>query len=170
LFQNHELIKIYTPDAILSSALIYVALAALALCCIKKTADNSFLNRNVTKQIRGIAILLVVVGHIGAHILATPRNWLVLGDYGVAIFFLLSGFGLARSYMTKELIIKDFIIRRLSRVMIPYCLTTLIIFSLDYILLDHLYSIRTIILTLCGINLSTIAKHIDYVRWYITVF
>ena len=36
-------------------------------------------------------------------------------------------------------------------------------------MLNRLYSVRTIILTLCGINISIIAKHIDYVRWYITV-
>ena len=128
MFQNHEIIKMDAPDAILSSTLIYAALAVLSFCCLKKTADNSFLNRNTTEQIRGIAILFVVVGHIGAHILSTSDNWLILADYGVAIFFLLSGFGLARSYMTKDLIIKDFIVRRLSRVMIPYCLATLIFF------------------------------------------
>lgn len=169
MFQNHEIIKIVNPNGFSSSIFIYFVIAAISVCFYGKKNKNSFMNIEDSEQLRGMAILFVLIGHIGIHTLTTKGTWIVLGDYGVSIFFILSGFGLARSYAKKKLVLKEFLLRRLSRVMIPYCLATIIILILDYILIDRVYSLKTIIMTMCGINLSIVAKHIDYVRWYITV-
>jgi peptidoglycan/LPS O-acetylase OafA/YrhL len=168
-FQNHEYLKISDPSSVLSAVLIYGGLALLAFWFARRGDEGVFLDRSASEQLRGVAILFVMVGHIGAHVLARNESWPVLGKFGVSVFFLLSGFGLARSWKKRELLLKEFVFRRLSRVMIPYCTVTILILSADYFLLNRRYSLYTMLLTLGGINLSIAAKHIDYVRWYITV-
>lgn len=123
----------------------------------------------MTEQVRGFAILLVVIGHVGFHTLALPNEFIVLGEFGVSIFFFLSGFGLTYSYYRKELVVREFIKRRITRVMIPYWIATVIILFLDNVVLGRQYNTTTICLTVFGINVTESARQIDYVRWYITL-
>ena len=170
-FQNHEIVKILLAFPVLSPTVIYSALFFSLFYRRKQKEVYSFLCRQVTVELRGIAILLVVVGHIGAHVLVPgqQRYFPVLGQYGVSIFFLLSGFGLARSYAKKQFCLKEFIKRRLSRVMIPYWIVTVIIVTLDVFFLNRGYKVSDIVETALGFNISASTRSIDYVRWYITV-
>jgi peptidoglycan/LPS O-acetylase OafA/YrhL len=154
---------------VLFSAGVYGLLFVLMLKNIKFEKIGGFLSEGMTGELRGIGILLVVIGHIGVHVLGSSSNFLVLSSFGVSLFFILSGFGLSRSYLKKKLVLREFAWNRINRVMIPYWLTTLLIFVLDYLVLAREYDFGTIILTLLGINLSLKAQLIDYVRWYITV-
>ena len=169
LFQNHEIFKILGSNLFVDSLLIYLTLIILSRIKLTRCTDSSFLNINITEQVRGIAILLVVVGHIGAHTLTTNVTWLNIADYGVATFFFLSGFGLAISHYNSELVLSNFLIKRFSRVLIPYIIATIIILLLDFILLNRTYTPSNIVLTLVGLNISETTRHIDYVRWYITL-
>ena len=166
--QNHELVRISLQSPFLTSIGIYSILLGLSFLALYNSREGTFLNRGITQQVRGAAILLVVVGHIGYHTLVSRDNFLVLGDYGVSIFFVLSGFGLARSYPNRALSVREFFVSRVSRVMVPYWIATAIILILDFILIDRKYDISTVLLTVCGINISMAARHLDYVRWYIT--
>jgi peptidoglycan/LPS O-acetylase OafA/YrhL len=169
IFQNHEIYKLTISDNFLTSVLLYSGALLISIIFIRNSQKATFLDRNITDQVRGLAILLVVIGHIGVHTLETIDNYIILGEYGVSIFFILSGFGLACSYRKKPLVLKEFISSRLSRVMVPYWVATVLILILDYLILEKNYSLKDIILTFSGINLSVATKHIDYVRWYITV-
>jgi len=171
LFQNHEIIKLALDYPVLSPLVIYCSLLLLALYPRKKSENPSFLSRPVTVELRGLAILLVIVGHIGVHILIPEQqgHFPVLGQYGVSIFFLLSGYGLTRSYFARPLMAGEFIRRRLSRVMIPYWIVTAIIVTLDTVVLDKSYTLTDLAATLLGFNGSLVVRSIDYVRWYITV-
>lgn len=72
----------------------------------------------VTQCFRGIAIMLVIMQHcaggLGTNIF-TP-----MGGVGVAMFLLLSGFGLTESYKKKG--VNGFVKGRLSKVWIPFAL------------------------------------------------
>lgn len=129
----------------------------------------TFLDKKMTDQLRGLAILIVVVGHLGIHILKYRYQFFNLADYGVSIFFILSGFGLARSYSNKNFKISEYLWKRMLRVMIPYCLITLLIIPMDVLFLNKSYSVLTSILTFFGINLNNTARHIDHVRWFVTL-
>ena len=166
LFSNYELTKLIIPYSTLQNLIILLLLIIIAGCTRKKEF-SSFLDIKQTEQLKGIAILLVVVGHLWVHV-SSNRAVPVLGDYAVSLFLILSGFGLSIS-QTKEKIKADFILRRFRRVVIPYWIVTLVIIVTDFLLLNKAYSITDVITTLAGINFSTSVKQIDYTRWFITL-
>ncbi len=170
-FQNHELVKLTLNYPVLSPVVIYCSFFFLALYRKKKNGEYAFLSRQVTVELRGVAILLVVTGHIGWHILSREQQqyFPILGQYGVSIFFLLSGYGLTRSYASRPLRVGEYIKRRLSRVMVPYWIVTALIVTLDTVVLDKSYKVSDIVATVLGLNASPAVRSLDYVRWYITV-
>lgn len=111
---------------------------------IKDSRSNKFISFDNSLYLRGIAILLVIFQHIGGNFgtnLLTP-----LGGTGVAIFLVLSGFGLNESFKKKGL---DYYWRnRIIRVFIPYFILISIIscfsdnFNLKNYLLD-IFGIKT---------------------------
>lgn len=79
--------------------------------------ETKMLCKDSTTAIKGIAILLIVICHVGQfgfHI----RMFVPLGGIGVAVFLILSGFGLMESYTKYGL--KDFWKKRVLRLLIPY--------------------------------------------------
>jgi peptidoglycan/LPS O-acetylase OafA/YrhL len=133
----------------------------------KHKTTTTFLDRTQTDQLKGIAILLVVLGHLWVHV-SSVRAIPVLGDYAVTLFLILSGFGLTISQTTKPVNSKS-IIRRFQRIFFPYWLITIFILTADFFLLNKAYSITEVMMTFVGINLSKDIKQIDYTRWYITL-
>lgn len=86
---------------------------------------KGFLNREFTESLKGVAILLVVLHHMSIN--TGTRIYSFLGGLGVAIFLILSGFGLSESYKKRGL--TNFWTNRFVRVVIPYWMT-LFIFDL----------------------------------------
>ena len=79
--------------------------------------NHEFLSKALTTNLKGIAILLIVVSHIGDggfH----HRVFVPLGGIGVAIFLILSGYGLMESYKLKGL--DNYFNNRVMRLFIPY--------------------------------------------------
>lgn len=114
-----------------------------------------FFDRNHTSAIKGIAILLVLLGHIGF----IPHA----GAYGVVLFLILSGFGLVQSYLHSGL--SNFFSKRLSKVIIPYAVITiiwLISFGHQYIIDAEYYKLTMLVL---GMDLSS---SLDPSMWYIS--
>jgi len=67
---------------------------------------------------RGIAILLVLVDHIATMIRGTfPPPWLRLGQHGVTIFFVLSGYLITTGLIEAPIHLKRFYTRRFFRLM-----------------------------------------------------
>lgn len=114
-----------------------------------------FFDRYHTNAIKGIAILLVLLGHIGF----IPHA----GAYGVVLFLMLSGFGLVQSYLHSGL--SNFFSKRLSKVIIPYAVITiiwLISFGHQYIIDAEYYKLTMLVL---GLDLSS---SLDPSMWYIS--
>lgn len=107
--------------------------------------NNRYLSFNTSTLLKGIAILLVILSHIGGGFgtnLLTP-----LGGTGVALFLVLSGFGLNESFKKKGL---DYYWRnRIIRVFIPY----FILISLISCFSEN-FNIRTYLLDIFGIKTS----------------
>jgi peptidoglycan/LPS O-acetylase OafA/YrhL len=166
-FTNYEIIKLPIAFPSINNLIIYFIILMIAIICGKKS-NTYFLDNSQTDQIKGIAIILIVVSHLWFHVSqyrATP----MLGDYSVTLFLMLSGFGLTRSLSKRPLLFADFLSRRLKKVLVPYWLITIIILLLDYYLLKRSYSLNNIILTFAGINVNPILRQLDYARWFITL-
>jgi len=107
-------------NAALLIVLLGLIATAAALLCPKRPRESSgpFLSRDASNTLRGLAILLVVVHHMGNA--AGVRWFTPLGPVGVGIFLLLSGFGTSYSVMHRSP--GEFWRRRLARVLVPYLL------------------------------------------------
>lgn len=167
MIKNFESNKLFISNADEINGIIFAIGLILTLLTLRRNdKPSNFFDRITTEQVRGIAILMVVIGHIWVHVTQIVPHIVLSGD-GVAIFLILSGFGIVKS-LKREPRLKQYIINRINRVMIPYWAATVIILLLDWIFLDRLYSFSHILATISGINVYGIMHHFDYVRWYIT--
>lgn len=78
--------------------------------------DSSFLSIRQTSSSKGLAIILVMLCHIGPYYHAAFLSF--AGQIGVSIFLIVSGFGLNESFKKKGLI--NFWPSKIVRVLIPY--------------------------------------------------
>ena len=170
-FQNYEHIKLVVTQPDYVNLLITILFVALIIATIKKDKFEEnvdrFLSKSHTDQLRGIAIFFVVLGHLWVHVSKIKPQVILSGD-SVALFLVLSGFGLAMSTLNKRICLKDFCFKRIKRVMVPYWLVTIIILSLDYLILDRTLKLDSLLMTVLGINTRIELTHLDYVRWFVT--
>lgn len=117
----------------------------------------------VTSQIKGIAILLVIFGHLSR--VAEIHNPILnlLGANGVCIFLLISGYGLYKS-SEKKGITFSYWKKRIVTVLIPYSLITGIFLLYDRFFLNKEYSKIYILKNILGIDNLT---RFDGTMWYI---
>lgn len=76
-----------------------------------------FMSRDYTTSMKGFAIIIIMLCHCSSYwgVYYTP-----LGGIGVAIFLILSGYGLNESYIRNGL--KGFWPKRIGRMMLPYAI------------------------------------------------
>lgn len=122
------------------------------------------LNLEGSLILKGIAILLVVVGHLAKEYSVMPYNLRYAGAWGVCIFLVLSGFGITQSYL-KSGINVYILVKRLFRVWLPYAIVTGLWIIIDRIFFEKNYKIQTIIFSILGIDLKPV---IDGTMWFIT--
>lgn len=140
----------------------------LALVTLKKSSGTAnLLERDQTVQLRGFAALFVMTSHFWTHASINAPLLISKGET-VYIFLFFSGFGMAVSQMKKERSLKNSLLHRVKKVMVPYWISTAVLIPLGIILKNEKYSLTDLILTSAGINVYTKLNHIDYVRWYIT--
>lgn len=114
-----------------------------------------------TKQLKGIAILLVIIGHLkNALSLSLPEFITYAGAWGVSLFLILSGYGLTKSYLKNG----PFLFKRFN-ILIPYSILTFIWIIVDILIFKKSYSIRVILLSLFGFDFT---RSIDPSMWYIS--
>jgi peptidoglycan/LPS O-acetylase OafA/YrhL len=163
-FQAARMI-VATPEL---TNLILIAIMLIFCAPVGKRAESpELLGLSQTDQLRGLAILLVVLGHLWVHVTNTMPRLLFGGD-AVWLFLMISGYGLMRSYRDEPGFLRSFIGKRLRRVMVPYWLATIVLVALDYLLLGRICSPRDLLMTAVGINIGPTTRYIDFVRWYIT--
>lgn len=130
--------------------------------------QNIGILREDTNQIKGIAILLVLLGHSRMWFQISniiPNRMTTAGAWGVAIFLTLSGYGLTESFFKKGLSI-SFIKRRVIKVILPYAAVSTLWFIVDFIAFHQTTSIKNVITTLLGVLLYE--PYLDPTMWYIT--
>ena len=169
IFENFQITKLPVDSPEFTNIILMLIFALLVFITtnLKQQKNAKLLSYRQTEQIKGIAIFLVVLGHLWVHVAVKKPSLIFAGD-AVSIFLILSGFGLTLSSRTRKMEFTTFFSRRISRVMIPYWLATLIILFLDYILLNRIMDVRSLIMTFAGINISLNLKHLDYARWFVT--
>jgi peptidoglycan/LPS O-acetylase OafA/YrhL len=166
MFANFEVLKLPADRPDLSNLIFLLIFAAVILGTGQKRSPSALLERPQTDQLRGLAILLIILGHLWTHVFGGGSH-LILSADAVALFLLVSGYGLGSS-ITTGLDPRRYFARRVRRVMAPYWAVTTLILILDYMLLGRSYRALDLLLTFAGINVSPATQELDYVRWYVT--
>lgn len=97
--------------------------------------SESFLSRRYTYLLRGLCMIMIVIGHTAnefPEILAQYHigGILMCGRYATGIFLFLSGYGLTCSIRNKK-INRNYVVRHMQNLLVPY-----IVFWLFYIVVD----------------------------------
>lgn len=167
-FNNYETTKLIVQNPNMLNLLIVAIFACFSFLFLKKNVDSSrLLERTQTDQLKGVAVLFLVIGHFWVHVCQTQPTIILSAD-AVTFFLMLSGYGLMVSSENHTLCLRYYFSRRVKRVMFPYWIFTFFLIFLDYLVLKKVYPFKAIIMTLVGLNIDKSTWFIDYVRWYIT--
>ena len=125
-----------------------------------------------TMELKGLAIIVIVISHIGYFLVSDTRFlWplSIMAGVGVNLFLFLSGFGLAASQMKKSLSIMEFYKRRLFKLFIPLWLLLLVILPLDIFFLKLNYSWEYLWQLFLGLTFrADLYRDFNSPLWYLT--
>ena len=96
--------------------------------------EKLFFTEETSTTLRGIAILLLIFGHLSLKCVEGGWPFPYAGSWAVTTFLYLSGVGLAKTYGLQR-IDRKFWIKRLRRIAFPVWLTYLLFYVLDFLLL-----------------------------------
>lgn len=128
LFVNHYQTKLQLDNPFFDVFLV-VGLIVLFFSTLRSSFNDDTLSSLQTNQLKGFAILLILFNHLCYYTEPLPSLygiWSEAGMVGVAIFLILSGYGLSISMQNKG--IQWFFLKTVSRILIP------IIFALGLLL------------------------------------
>lgn len=122
------------------------------------------LNIKNTTEIKAISAILIILCHC---ITATERNYFPFdcfgaGEFAVAVFFFLSGYGVAYGYKNKKNYVKGFLINRYIKLFIPFIIAHVFYLPIN-IFIEKNLSLKTLYYSFVG--KETIVHH----SWYCLV-
>lgn len=162
LFNNYDNARLVDMYPVLTNLVLFFIFYILLFIPKKEYYNNEILDMKFTDTIKGFCIINIIIGHLIIYVLPIGSNIIpfkLVGAFMVPIFLFLSGYGLTESFKNKGL--EKFILKRLSKVIIPFFIMNAIWIILNSILLNINYSLTDIILGIIGIKL------IDRNYWYI---
>ena len=126
-----------------------------------------------SQELKGLAILFIVFSHIG-YFLVTDHRFLfpltVMAGVGVDLFLFLSGMGLTASALKKPLSILNFYKKNLLKLFIPFWISLVLFFSLDFFILKITYSWQYIERSFFGLFTSVdLYRDLNSPLWYFTL-
>ncbi len=164
------MISISNP--VLSTWIIAVIVTICLIVSARPRKPGVLFSPVVTKELKGTAILMIIFSHIGYFLSNDPRFlWplSIFAGVGVNIFLFLSAYGLSISNIKSPLSIWQWYKKRLPKLFISLWMLLVILFLMDYFILDRSYSFRYIWYSLIGYFPSADLYHdIDSVLWYFT--
>ncbi len=126
--------------------------------------NPNLITNNTSTQLKGVAIMLVLISHLVLAEFINVEQLRFTGSYGVAIFLILSGYGLTESYK-KDSSLSNYFYKRFSKVIFPYSLVTFAWIIIDLIVFRKRYSLQVIATSVAGLDLT---RSIDPSMWYIS--
>lgn len=165
------LIKVSDPA--FQTGLFSIVFWCLLFAYVGRSKDETFFSKEVTNQLKGLAILAVVFSHIG-YFLSSDTKFLfpysILAGVGVNLFLVLSGFGLTASHLKNPLSPLSFYKKRLSKLFIPLWITVAVILLTDFLVLHRTYTLAEIIHSFLGFYpRADVSQNLDSPLWYFSL-
>ncbi len=137
LFVNHYQTKLQLDNPFFDVFLV-AGFVVLFFSTLRKSVNDNTLSFLQTNQMKGLAIILIVFNHLCYYTEPPPSLygvWSEAGMVGVAIFLILSGYGLCISMQHKGT--KGFFLKRVTRILIPMIFSLGLLVLLKIILLKE---------------------------------
>lgn len=164
------LISINNPrfETVIFAAVFLIAL----LIFIKPRKISEWFPATLTTELKGLAILMIVLSHIG-YFLVNDHQFLwpltIMAGVGVNLFLFLSGFGLTASSLQKDLSVIQFYRRRLLKLFTPFWLSLAVFLLMDFFILKITYSWAFIGKAIVGIfTHADLYQDLNSPLWYFT--
>lgn len=126
-FQNHTSSKLLVQHPVVFNVELILIVVLPLIFLNKREKNDNLLNISFTNEVRGFAILMIIIHHLCRHILNNSYQYPLfydLGYIGVALFLFLSGYGLMESYKLKGL--KNYFSKKVTRIYIPFVFINII--------------------------------------------
>ncbi len=150
-----------------------VSLFILGVLFTIKKSQPGFFSKSVTDQLKGVAIIFVVLSHIGYFLVNDHRFLVPLSNYagvGVDLFLILSGYGLTLSAVERPITRLQFYKKRLVKLFIPILFSIISFLSLDFFVLHRVYPLPLVLKNLFGFFPSAdLYSDINSPLWFITM-
>ena len=164
------IISISNP--VLETGIFSIVLGLVLLVSIRPRQIKDWLPPSLTAELKGLAILMIVLSHIGYFLVSDTRFlWplSIMAGVGVNLFLFLSGFGLTASQIQKDLSVWQFYKRRLWKLFVPFWLMLAGFLALDFLLLKISYSWSFIWPAIIGIfSRADLYHDLNSPLWYFT--
>jgi peptidoglycan/LPS O-acetylase OafA/YrhL len=165
-------VNITNPE---QNTLIFTILLIVTLLITVRRRDMSapgfsFMGTDLTQELKGFAIIGIILSHIG-YFLVTDHRFLfplsVMAGVCVNLFLFLSGFGLTASQLKNNLSIPEFYKKRLLKLFIPFWFMLVVFLILYKVLLNVSFSSSFIVQSVFGIFTSAqIMSDFNSPLWY----
>jgi peptidoglycan/LPS O-acetylase OafA/YrhL len=143
------------------------------LISLKRRSESGFFPVSLTQELKGFAILAIILSHVG-YFLSSDHRFLyplsILAGVGVNLFLFLSGYGLTFAALRKKISTLEFYKRRLIKLFIPFWMVLAVFLLLDFLFLKIGYSWSYIFRSFAGFFPSAdLIKDINSPFWYFSL-
>lgn len=124
-------------NAVLATQIFSAIFVVLLLFSIRRRKSFAGLSVALTQELKGFAILAIMLSHIGYFLVSDHRFLFPLtiaAGLGVNLFLFLSGYGIATSAISKPLSVWQFYRHRLLKIYTPFWLVVIVLFALDFLI------------------------------------
>lgn len=140
----------------------YCFLPGVSIIGLRKHDYSSQLRKDTTTELRGLGMLLIILAHaVGTYINNITFFFYVSAVLGVGSCFFLSGYGLYKSFLTKERYLDRFLVFKFARILIPF--TVLFILTVTYSLLTGKFNLSQKIIELFTLRID------ELLLWYLKI-
>lgn len=122
------------------------------------------IDKKLTSQLKGTAIIFVLLGHMTLMNFLNFKPIQDIGSFGADIFLVVSGYGIYKSYLKKG-INKNFVIKRISTIYIPFIIAVLFGIFLRIYKQNSKFTLKQIFIFLSGFDIN---RTLDGAYWYIS--
>ena len=159
-------------NAIQETWIFSIVFFVILFIFIKPRKITEWFPASLTTELKGLAIIMIVLSHVGYFLVSDTRFlWplSIMAGVGVNLFLFLSGFGLTASQLQKDLGVWQFYKKRLLKLFIPFWISLFVFLGLDFFVLKLTYSWEYIGKAIIGIFAhANLYEDINSPLWYLT--
>ncbi len=147
--------QINSHDATYAFTIIFGLLVILSLAFLQRStrvldSNNAFLTTETSNTLKGIAIILLIFGHLAFYCIEGGMFFEQAGSWAVVMFLFTTGIALSKTYGLYNLK-RTFLLKRIKRLIVSTWIAVILFYILDYLLLNHTYSFKQVLFNLIGI-------------------